>query len=63
MDCSSPGSSVNGILQARILETSFKMKLWEFPGSLVVRISHFAMAQVQSLVRELRSHKSSGWAK
>ena len=41
MDCSPPGSSVNGILQARILETSFKMKSWEFPGSLVVRIWHF----------------------
>ena len=41
------------------LKTFFR----EFPGGLVVRIWHFtAVAQVQSLVGELRSHKPHGMA-
>ena len=35
----------------------------EFPGSLVVRIQHFAVARVQSLVREPNFYKPYGTAK
>ena len=41
-----------------------KKSLWELPGGLVVKIWAFtAMAQVQSLVQELRSHKPFDVAK
>ena len=32
MDCSPPGSSVHGILQARILESTAMPSPWDFPN-------------------------------
>ena len=66
MDHSPPGSSVHGILQARILEwvaiafsvLSSKKRKMGFPGSPVVKTPHSKCRGlwVRSLIRELRSH-------